>query len=210
MARPKQTHGGRGKPYTPRVIAKALSLIKENKKKKYQDQLTLQEVADRVGVRSPQTISNWIKTKQIAAVRKKKAPYLPHNRLLTVQQEAIVAGFITLRSINFFSTATRIACLFIHEHFGESPNRAWMSKWASRCHLSWRKVQRRTTNKAVAEIKSQIQNFLNDLQEQSIEPKRIICIDKTYLRTQALQVHELAPIGRYVVLRTQNFFEITF
>jgi transposase len=206
MTKPKRRQYGRGKQYPPKVISKALSLITKNKHLKEEDRLSLNDIAKRVGVKSPQTILNWVNLKKRGVLLNKKSPYLPSNRLLTPAQEMIAAGYISLQSINFFSTATKIARVFIHDHFGVSPNKSWMSRWASRNHLSWRKVQRRTTNVRITEIRKQIMNFLNELKDLNLEPKKIICIDKTYLRTQDLRGRQLAPIGRYIFLRTRLVF----
>lgn len=198
MPKGPNKHGGRGVKYSASVIRKALSLNNKNKRLPKDKRLTYQEIATKCGVRSKQTIANWIRCKKRGDDPSKKVQQHPKNRLLTEYEETVVAGYITARSLNFFSTNTVYVRLFMQEHFGINPHQSWISRWAKRNHLSWKAVQRRNTNRKLSHVRHEIKTFLQELHNLNKERHQIVCIDKSYVQTQQLQTRELAPRGRSV------------
>jgi len=148
------------------------------------------------------SIWRWDHTDMTPTARSARSANHGHRRLLPREKEAVVAGWIVWRSFNFFSTTSLHLRAFLYSAFGIKAKWPWISKFARRNHLSWRRPERApATVRKVATWKMAI-GFLSDIHDLHLPLERIFSLDKTSLYTEPLPMAQLGPKGSGTLKRT--------
>ena len=157
------------------------------------------------GVLTQKTIRDW--DHKIMTVEKERERMLRkgHKRLLTEREEEIAAGYIVLRSINSLNTSTPFIRAFFLEELGVTAKRTWLSDWAKRRDLSWRRPQRRTYKLPLLAREEILRKFLKEVRSLDKDASQIATIDKCYFRSQPIIERQLCMQGRCVVSRSDKF-----
>ena len=163
MARVPWMRGTPGHPYSQRVVHRAKYLLALRKKFPRRKDLTYSAIAKMCGVLTQKTIRDW--DHKIMTVEKERERMLRkgHKRLLTEREEEIAAGYIVLRSINSLNTSTPFIRAFFLEELGVTAKRTWLSDWAKRRDLSWRRPQRRTYKLPLLAREEILRKFLKEV-----------------------------------------------
>lgn len=192
--------GTPGRPYSDAVIKEALRLIAQKKKSPRSKDLTYRSIANRLGIHSHRTVVYWAHKNMTAKERHKRIRNRGWKRLLSNEEERIAAGYVILCSINSLSSSSVNLRLFLREAFGMRAKPSWISSFAQRNHLSYRRPQRRTFNHPLGSVEEKMVKFLEEIRTLNKLPHQLKVLDKTYFQSQSISGRQLTMAGRCVYL----------
>lgn len=144
-----------------------------------------------LNIRSKSTVDNWIKSdmteKAIEYRRKQKG----HNRLITVENESIIAGWIIIQNILKENTTSIHLKKFISQNFNVDVSASWISRFMDRNHFS---LQASSISKGAESIEIKVNEaieFLDKLKSLKKDPSQIAVVDKTKFYYDARRVKHI-------------------
>jgi transposase len=109
----------RGKEYDRKVVSLVKSQMTLRKKQRGGHKKTVDEIKDQIGIRSRTTIYNLVKRDTTPEGRLERRMKKGARRLLTLEQEKIVCGYLVTRAVVHKNTSSAVLRIFIREHFGK-------------------------------------------------------------------------------------------
>ena len=131
----------RGKEYDRKVVSLVKSQMTLRKKQRGGHKKTVDEIKDQIGIRSRTTIYNLVKRDTTPEGRLERRMKKGARRLLTLEQEKIVCGYLVTRAVVHKNTSSAVLRIFIREHFGKEVRSPWISKFVKRNSLSFRRAK---------------------------------------------------------------------
>ncbi len=182
----------------------AMQLLKQRKMrmKLGLKRITYQQIADRVGVFSRNTISRWDhkSMSRVEIIRRQRKKW-ERRRKFTDKDEKIFAGWVVCRDLTNESSTTQKFSSFIFEYFNLKISPSYITNFMYRHHLSLKLVGNCHVSEAQESIIKEGEKFLLEFQRMvqmyNITTDKIIALDKTYLMTSPWhkKIRHLSPTG---------------
>lgn len=192
--------GTPGKAYPEKKIRRALQARHERTSRTNRKLKSYAAAAREAGVLHAKTVWRWDKQDMSNEARATRNQNRAHNRLLTVEQERIAAGWVLSRHQRDLSTKTSYLKLFIAEAFRKTATASFCTRFMQRQHLSLRKIEATKHILLTEEKRDEAINFLQRMRKQKILPDHMVVMDKTKLAALHDESKEIAPKGRCVRL----------
>ena len=183
---------GSWSPLSSTQIAQVHRLIKRRRGSTH---VSYREISNRTGV-SLGAIHKIRTVDMSKRAREERRHKCAHNRLLSVQQEKLVVGWVLERTIQSKSSTTTDFRNFIAKQFQRTVSSSWITKFLHRNDLSLRTAR---PVKALFQNKKTFSNalhFLTDLHARHLQPNQIACLDKTGIYTDVKNIKQIGPRGR--------------
>ncbi len=179
--------------YPQRTIDYAIHLLKS---RKIRSQLTIDQIAKRVGVKSKRTLFRWKKMDMTKKARSARLDKCGSTRLLSKDQESILCGWVMEQNLMGESTTTRAITSFIDSNFGTKVSKQWVSLFVRRKDMSYRTAHPMKKQIKEPSAYQKAYEFLSEIHSLHLEPKQIACLDKTGLYNDVRGIKHIAPKGR--------------
>ncbi len=182
----------RGLPLPQKTIQKVQHLLSKRHGKYHQ---SYQQIADQIGC-AKSTIYRIHKIDMSVRTQKERSSRRAQNRLLSIEQERIVCGWILHRTITYKSSTTKKIRSFILQNFNTNVSACWITRFLQRYDFTLRSAQ---------PIKAQITKeksfkdaiaFLDRVKAFKKQPGQIACMDKTGVYTDVAGIKHAGPRGR--------------
>jgi transposase len=181
----------RGLPIPQTVIKKVKHLLSKRHGK---HPISYQHIADQVGCSKSSVYR--IKNQDMGTeARRERARRSGWNKLLSVEQEKIVCGWIIEQTIKFKSTTTKHFRSFINEAFGIHVSPSWITRFIQRHQFSLRSTQPIKKILSKSEAFDEAIAFLERVKAKKKDPSQICCIDKTGVYTDVKTLKQIGPRG---------------
>lgn len=193
--------GTPGKPSSDAKILKAIKLLRERNQQPPGKRLSYAEIAAQVGVWSENTIRNWEAQDMTPHGRAKRIAKRAHNRVLTEEEEQIVAGWIVWKTKHHQNTSTRHVKAFVRKAFGKVVNDTWLSRFCHRQHFSdLLPLHGLHSSAEEVDVKTGvlwIQNLRTKRVSTHHSESQLLAIDKTKVYMETSGIQQIAPTGRF-------------
>ncbi len=118
------------------------------------------------------------------------------NRLLSVEQERIVCGWILHRTISFKSSTTKKIRSFILQNFNTKVSACWITRFLQRNDFTLRSAQPIKAEITKEKSFKDALAFLARVKALKKKPSQIACMDKTGVYTDVTGIKHAGPLGR--------------
>lgn len=155
-----------------------------------------ESIAEASGL-SKSTICRWDHADTSPSARAGRALRRAWNRTLLREEEVVLAGWVvSCSSLNLPTTSFHLR-QFALSAYGVHLSNAWLSRFARRNHLSWRRPERAPLSVRRRETFESATKFLRDIHDLEVAPERLFSLDKTSIYSEPLPLRQLGPKGRW-------------
>jgi len=116
-------------------------------------------------------------------------------RLLSIENEKILAGWVVFRDLKRLSTHSDKLKLFAKQAFCVNVTSGWITRFMDRNHLSLQPPSSMSPRESDEELRTQGVEFLNKLRLRNKNPDQIVAMDKTSFHGDARYVKNISIKG---------------
>lgn len=148
---------------------------------------TYRSIAEKVGVFSHVTISNWDKLDMSPDAILERSRLKAPKTKFTLDEERIICGWVIYQDLTLQSTTTGVFKEFVFNYFGQLLTPSFISKFLDRNYLSMKMVgnakEKELTNRdeIIEESVSWLESLAGYIRHYNLSLDKIKVFDKTYL-----------------------------
>jgi transposase len=178
--------------YSDEIIRKALRY----KLKFEQGEITLKEIAKRVGVRSPQTVSNWFHQDMSKKGVEKRRMNRGHNRKISIEERRILGGWVMEQNLEKKPVTISTTRKFLKKTFGLNVHKSWVTYNMRRLEFTKHRTHALNKTRRSPIFGKQLVKFLTRIRRKRKQMKHIMCFDETTVNSSAVVPFSYSSKGR--------------